>query len=176
MGQGVYTYELKVDDAFFADFEGAPVDRADIDLALTIDRRTREMTLDFQFSGTIATQCDRCTAEIDLPISGQEQLVAKFVANAAAFEDEGDLIYLDADTGLFDVSPYVYEVVLLAVPMIKTFDCRQGEPPYPCDEDMLARIDDSIETAASIATGQAAVDSEEDDDKPSPWDVLKNLN
>ena len=176
LGQGVYTYDLQVDDRFFADFEGAPVDRADIDLTLTVDRRTREMMLEFDFAGTVATMCDRCTAAIDLPVADKRQLIVKFVANAESFEDEADMIYLDADTGLFDVAPYVYEVVLLAIPMIKTYDCRTGEPPYPCDEDMLARIDGSINSSAELDDTPPPTDEEEDDAKPGPWDVLKNLN
>ena len=179
LGQGVYTYELKVDTAFFRDFPDAPVDQADIDLTLTVDRRTKEMTLDFDFSGTVATTCDRCTADINLPIADQRRLIAKFVVGADNFEDEADLLYLEAETGLFDVSPYVYEVVLLSIPMIKTYDCREGEPPYPCDEDMLARINGSIDSSEDLDDAAATPDSNGDDadgDKPSPWDVLKDLN
>ena len=177
LGQGVYTYELKVDTEFFRGFPDAPVDQADIDLTLTVDRRTKEMTLDFDFNGTVATTCDRCTADIALPIADQNRLIVKFVTGADNFEDEADLIYLEAETGLFDVSPYVYEVVLLAIPMIKTYNCRAGEPPYPCDEDMLARIDGSIASSEEPADEGASPSTDDDaDDKPSPWDVLKDLN
>jgi hypothetical protein len=61
-------------------------------------------------------------------------------------------------------------MVILALPMIRTFNCREDEPPYPCDEEMLDRIDDSVDTVPEIAPK-----SEDDDDKPSPWDALKDL-
>ncbi|MEM9258829.1 MAG: hypothetical protein AAGA62_04220, partial [Bacteroidota bacterium] len=82
LGQGLYTYALTVDDEFFATFEAAPISSANVQLTLAVDRRTREMVLDFSFAGTVATNCDRCLAAIDLPIEDQRQLIVKFDAEA----------------------------------------------------------------------------------------------
>jgi uncharacterized metal-binding protein YceD (DUF177 family) len=168
----VYSYDLTVDDAFFATFDDSPVSRANVQLTLTVDRRTRDMVLEFDFSGTIATDCDRCLAPVDFPVTDQTRMIVKFAEEADRQEDELDLVYLSPDTSLFNVAPYVYEIVLLALPMIRTFECREGEPPYPCDEDMLDRIDASVD----FAPAEDEQDNEEDDDKPSPWDVLKDIN
>lgn len=172
ISQGVSTYELTVDDAFFATFPDSPVDRANVQLRLTIDRRTRDLELQFDFAGTIATICDRCTAPIDLPVEDHQHLIVKLDAEADQREDEGDLVYIHPDTNLFNVAPYAYEMVLLALPMIRTFDCRTGEPPYPCDEEMLDRIDGSTEYAP---TDEDGTPGSKDDDRPSPWDVLKDI-
>ena len=145
LGQGVYVYDLTVDDAFFATFKDSPLQQASIQLQLTVDRRTREMTLDFDFSGTIATDCDRCLAPINLPIENKSQIIVKFRADADQMEDDDEVVYLDPDTSLFNVAPYAYEMIILATPIINTFACREGEPPYPCDDEMLDRIDDSID-------------------------------
>ena len=61
-------------------------------------------------------------------------------------------------------------MVTLALPMIRTFECREGEPPYPCDEEMLDRIDASVDTVSDTTAK-----SDDDDDKPSPWDALKDF-
>ncbi len=169
LGLGEYEYELKVDDALLASFPQSPVDRASIDLRLTIERRSRELTLHFDFAGTLATTCDRCTADIDLPIADKRRLVVKLVDSTEGLEDDADMVYLAAETSLFNVAPYVYEFVLLSVPLIKTYDCRSGEPPYPCDEELLAMIDGSIEDAREAA-------EEDRSPKASPWDILKDLN
>jgi len=172
LGQGIYQYDLAVDDEFFASFPDAPIQHGNVALRLTVDRQQRQLILDFDFSGTIRTECDRCLAGVDFPVKGKEQLVAKFSTEAEHLEEEGELVYLHPDTSLFNVAPYAYEIVILALPMIRTFDCRGGEPPYPCDEEMLNRIDDSVEDSSEI---DASYDDEEDDDKPSPWDALKDL-
>ncbi len=129
------------------------------------------MILDFDFSGTVRTDCDRCLAAVDFPVEDQGQLVIKFSPEASSLEEEGELVYLHPDTSLFNVAPYAYELVILALPMIRTFACREGNPPYPCDEDMLDRIAETIDesSASDLPSG------DEDDDKPSPWDALKDL-
>lgn len=171
LGQGIYQYDLAVDDDFFASFPEAPVQHANVALRLTVDRQMRQLVLDFEFSGTIRTECDRCLASVDFPVADQARLIAKLSTEATHLQEEGELIYLHPDTSLFNVAPYVYELVILALPMIRTFDCQRGEPPYPCDEDMLNRIDDSIDYLPDSPSST----NDEDDDKPSPWDALKDL-
>ena len=170
LGQGIHSYDLIADDAFFATFADNPVESANVQLQLTVDRRTSEMTVSFDFAGTIATTCDRCMAPINLPIEDHSKIVVKFSVDAEAMEDEGEIIYLDPDTSIFNLAPYAYEMIILATPMIRTFECREGEAPFPCDEEMLDRIHDSIDYLPEIDEG-----GNEDDDKPSPWDVLKDI-
>lgn len=170
LGQEVYRYDLVIDEAFIATFPDAPVKYANVALELTVDRQERQLIMDFDFTGSIRTDCDRCLANVDFPVKSQNQLVVKFTTEAENLEEEGDLVYLHPDTSLFNVAPYAYEMVMLALPMIRTFNCQEGLPPYPCDEEMLDRIDASIDTAADIV-----VENDEDDDKPSPWDALKDL-
>ena len=168
----MYEYDLRVDRSFFTEFTESPLQSADIDLHLTVDKQSREMMVDFDFGGTVATACDRCLADIDLPIQDRRQLIVKFSAETEAPVDEGDIVYLHPDTNDFNLAPYVYEMIVLAVPMIKTYDCREGDPPYPCDEDLLNRIEASYASTEEAPTAR----EEQSEDTPSPWDVLKDLS
>ncbi len=171
LGQGIYEYDLIVDDEFLASFPDAPVQNANVALHLTVDRQQRQMTLEFDFSGTIRTECDRCLASVNFPIADQGELIVKFTPDAENMEEEGELVYLHPEASQFNVAPYAYEFVILAMPMIRTFDCRAGEPPYPCDEEMLDRIDASVDESSNNTLPK----DDDDDDKPSPWDALKGL-
>ena len=174
LSKGFYEYDLVVDEDFFASFPDAPVGRCRVDLHLALDKRSREMTLDFDLNGTVGTECDRCLAPIDLPVKDNRQLIVRFNAEADKPVDEGDLVHLHPETTELDLAPFVYEMVVLSLPMIRTFACRAGDPPYPCDEEMLDRIEASYDTADDAPTGDESGDS--DRDKGSPWDVLKDLN
>ena len=171
IGLGVHAYDLKVDRDFLAGFPTSPVADAAVDLHLIVDKQNREMVVDANFSGTVATQCDRCLADIHLPIADRSQLIVKFSPEAEEQQDEGEIVYIHPDTSEFNLAPFVYEAVMLAIPMIRTFDCREGEPPYPCDEDLLERIEASYESSE-----EAPLPQNEDPDRSSPWDVLKDLN
>ncbi|WP_157975900.1 YceD family protein [Lewinella sp. IMCC34191] len=171
LGKGFYEYDLRVDREFLAGFPESPLAVADIDLHLTVDKQSREMVVDMNFRGTVATQCDRCLADIDLPVADRSQLIVKFTIEAEEQQDEGEIVYLHPDTNDFNLAPFVYEAVVLAVPMIRTYECQSGEPPYPCDEDLLNRIEASYDNAE-----EAPIKSQTDEETSSPWDVLKDLN
>ena len=53
-----------------------------------------------------------------------------------------DVIFLPTSTTDFDLSPYVYEYVVLTIPMMKIYDC-EDEAPQPCDEAMLDKLDEA---------------------------------
>ena len=168
LGKGLYEYDMVIDGAFFREFAESPIEQAEVDLHLIVDKQSREMVVDVQLTGTVRTACDRCLADIDLPIEDRRQLIVKFSPETEAAVDEGEIVYLHSDTNEFNLAPFVYETVVLAVPMIRVYDCREGAPPYPCDEDLLQRIGDASALEEDTTENEA--------DKPSPWDVLKDLN
>lgn len=164
---GLHEYAYKVTGEFFKAFPESPVNRAALELSILVDKKYGELSVQFDFAGTIATDCDRCLANVNLPVSGNDTLLIQFVHDDELESDDPLLIYLPADSHELDLAPFAYEFMLLSLPMIRTFACREGNPPYPCDEEMLAAIE-----AKSIQSDPTS----EDDKGPSPWDVLKNLN
>lgn len=165
LGQHEYTY--KVGDEFFTAFPESPVKKANLDLSILVDKKYGELTIHFDFAGTIATECDRCLAGIDLPVEGSDTLLVQVTTENDMVSDDPQLVYISPDTFEFNMGIYAYEFMLLSLPMIRTFDCRGGELPYPCDEEMLDNIEKEQDAAINTPTDEKA---------PSPWDVLKNLN
>ncbi|PHI19175.1 hypothetical protein CEQ90_14015 [Lewinellaceae bacterium SD302] len=166
---GTHEYTYQVNDEFFAAFPDSPVKKAALELSILVDKKFGEFTVRFDFEGTMATECDRCLAGIDLPVSGTEVLLFQINPDGEEESDDPLLVYLAPDAHELELATYAYEFMLLAMPMIRTFDCRTGQPPYPCDEEMLDKLDAEEEALANR-------NRQEDTDKPSPWDVLKNLN
>ena len=171
LGAGLHEYDLILDADFLRQFPDGPFADCRVDLHLNVDKQPREITLDFALKGTVATDCDRCLAPIDLPVEDRRPLILQFSATAEGQTDEGDIVYLHPDTPELDLAPFAYEMLVLAIPMIRTFACREGQPPYPCDEEMLDRIERS---SAPDTSSPAAPPKEEGGG--SPWDVLKDLN
>lgn len=143
LGPGVHTFEYLVDAAFFAAFPDASVREGQVEVVLTLDKRPNLLDLHFAISGTVHTDCDRCNAPIDLPIEGEQHLLVKYSVEDKEPED-ADVMYLHPEAPKLDVSGLVYEFVTLAIPLIKTYDC-ESEDPQPCDQDMLAYLDQQDE-------------------------------
>lgn len=166
---GLHEYKLTADTAFFASFNDSPVQHASLEVVLRVDKRHRELVLSFDFEGSIQTECDRCLGTIDLPVSGQAQLFVQISDDPNQISDDPDLLFVSPDDYEINTAPFAYEYFLLSIPMVKTFDCRSGEPPYPCNQETLNRIE-------ALLQKQETVKKATDDNQPSPWDNLKNWN
>lgn len=161
--QGIHHYHFEVDGDFFAAFPDSPVTQGKVEVEVDLDKRPQLLVLDFSVSGTVRTECDRCLATIDLPISNEAQLLVKYSDLKESQED--DVIYISPEEPKLDLSQYVYEYILLAMPIIKVYDCRE-EPDPPCNEEMLGYL------GRSEPVGQQD-EAEPDEGQPSIWDDLK---
>lgn len=161
---GIHQYKFDVDRLFFSHFEGSPIEEGNIKVTLKIDKRPEMLVLDFDFEGKTATNCDRCLANIQLPIIGQHQMVVKFTEIEK--EDDEEVIYLTWEAPELDVARFIYENIVLSLPMIKVYDCEEEENP-PCNDEMLDYLNNDQSIPSSETTG------EEPESGNSIWSELK---
>lgn len=155
--QGSHQFDFQIERGFFEAFEASPVGDGNIAVHLQFDKRPALFVLEFQFSGTVKTECDRCLAKIDLPIAGQERLLVKFSEEETS--EEADVVYISPDATELNVARFIYEFIVLAMPIVKTYDCSQDEHP-PCDFEMLNYLEGE----------------KKEQDAPNPiWDALKDF-
>ena len=117
--------------------------------------------LQFDFQGTVKTECDRCLVEIDLPITDSQQLVVKFSEDTES--EEAEVIYISPETQQLNVAHFAYEYICLALPLIKTYDCENDENRV-CNEEMLDFLEQEKE------------ETKENSGANPIWDELKNLD
>ncbi len=171
---GVYDYNFHIGRSFFECFEGSPVEDGNVNVRMQFDKQPGMFVIDLDIEGTVNTECDRCLAAIKLPIADKRNFVVKFSTEEET--DDEDVVYIHPDTQKFDLSPYVYEYVVLAIPMVKTYDC-ENDPDVECNRELLERylvregeFDDEEEP-------ETPGFEEEGGGEPDPvWEVLKSLN
>lgn len=157
---GTHSFAFHIDRAFFSQFEDTPVIEGKVDVTLVLDKRPDMFVLDFDFAGTVQTDCDRCLAQIDLPVADTQRLLVKFSEEEVV--EEADVIYVHPEIQQFNVATYIYEYIILAMPIIRVYDCR-NEVNRPCNEEMLQYI-------------QQSEAQEEETERNPAWDELKKLN
>jgi uncharacterized metal-binding protein YceD (DUF177 family) len=136
---GFHVFEFQIDEKFFAEFEDSSVQNGDINVTVNLDRHPEMLVFDFEISGTVRTECDRCLAEIDLPIESENRLIVKFSENPTPTDDD-ELVFIHPETGEYNLGNYIYESIVLAIPMIRVIeDCEEEEQPN-CDFEMLKRL------------------------------------
>lgn len=136
---GIHFYKFHLDRAFLINFPDSPVVEADIRVNLDLDKRPEMFVLDITLEGLVKTDCDRCLAPIQLPIQGRHQLLVKLKEDAVEEEDP-DVVFVDPEISKFGVAEYLYEYVVLAIPIKKVLNCEELEP-RPCDFDTLRRME-----------------------------------
>ncbi len=134
---GIHRFKFDLDETFFNKFEDSPIGKSEIEVIVELDRRSDMMLFDFELSGWVETECDRCTAEINLKIEDERQLLVKFGELKEADDDE--IVFLPHDASEFNLANYLYEFSIMAIPFIKTYDCENDAKP-PCNFDILGMI------------------------------------
>lgn len=160
---GHRTFEFTVDTEFFKAFEHSSIEEGAVEVKVLADKRANMVVLDFEITGTVKAECDRCAEDIDLPLTGMQQFMVKY--SELPREEEDDIIYVHPDEPKLNLGRYIYELIHLSVPMRKlTAACE--EFPDDCENNFLIDVEYDVEPD----------DTDEDDASGSSvWDVLNNF-
>jgi uncharacterized metal-binding protein YceD (DUF177 family) len=161
IADGIHQFDYQIDQQFLQHFEESPITDAAVSVQLELEKKPGLFVLHFDISGTVKTNCDRCLADINLPISGKQRLLVKISTEAES--EDPEVVYLHPEATRLKVADFVYEFVILTIPMIKTYDC-EAEEDLPCNEELLDRL----------YTAEESEKDEESDANPI-WDELKNF-
>ncbi len=165
LGNGSHQLSFDIDSSFFAHFEMSKIKEADIQVKVDMDKRDNMITLDFDIAGSYVSPCDRCMATIDVPVSGEDQLIIKFVESDAPADDE-TVIYVDPKETHIDLTEIIYEMIHVHLPMMSLRDC-EAEDYEHCDHEVLDRLEGVDEDES---------DDDRDDDTTNPlWEGLKDI-
>ncbi|HLF65256.1 MAG TPA: DUF177 domain-containing protein [Saprospiraceae bacterium] len=132
--------DFKVDWRFFRYFEVSPVQQGSFDITVFFDKYTDHWHLYFDVRGQMDTECDRCLAPISLPVSGNYELFVKFDVEKKDVERSAEIIYVSRETRQLDIAQFIYEFIVLSIPVKRSYDCENETNP-PCDKEMVARLE-----------------------------------
>lgn len=158
LGLGTHHYNFTIERTFFEQFEESMIKDGVIDLRVAFDKRSDMYVLDFEFDGTVRTNCDRCLDEMDLAIGGEEQLLVKLSVEERV--EEAEVVYVSPELSKFNIAKYIYEFISLAMPLIKVH-----EDESLCNPEMIAYLN-----------GTPSEDESEEGAQTNPiWEELKKF-
>lgn len=157
---GKHDYEFEVGDAFFESLEFSEIRKGNVHVDMTLEKTTVMLLLNFSIKGEVTVTCDRCADEFEMPVSGENRLIVKF--GSVPMEETEDIIVIPEGEHEIDVSQFIYEYIILALPLQRIHpDDEEGNSL--CDPEVLKKLEE-------ISVRQQ---SEETDPR---WDALKGLN
>ncbi|MFZ1751990.1 MAG: YceD family protein [Saprospiraceae bacterium] len=147
MKDGLHRYKFDIDNDFFSSFENTLIRQGNFVIEVEIDKRPSMSEMLLNISGSFATTCDRCLADIHLPVSGQYQLLVK----TGDKESEEEIIYISSDQTHLDLKQIFYEFICISLPMVNTYNC-ENEIPKKCNDEILSKLTTSALTVENIET------------------------
>ncbi len=139
---GIHEFRYELNDEFFHE-RGAPdLSNVSAQVKLTLDKHTGFMMLKFEVGGLAEVSCDRCGNPLKLDLWDEFNMVVKLVDNPDEMneqEEDPDIWYIQRTESHIDVSTWMYEFVLLSLPMQRM--CSEDEMGGPqCNKEVLAKL------------------------------------
>jgi uncharacterized metal-binding protein YceD (DUF177 family) len=156
---GVHFFDFTIENDFLSYFENSPDEKVTADVKLRLEKKPGLMVMEFFLTGNVFAPCDRCLVDINIPLSGAYKLLVKSIEQSEDFENE-DVIVLHPETPVWNCANVIYENILLAIPVVKRYDCETEVNP-PCDKNMIRMISNGI------------IHDIPEDEENSPWKVLQ---
>ncbi|MBC8173524.1 MAG: DUF177 domain-containing protein [Chitinophagales bacterium] len=156
-------FNYEIDKKFFSHFDDSLVQDCRIFVDLSLDKKDRLFILNFDISGTMRSECDRCGEDFDLALHGNHTIYVKLGDLREEDENNEEVVWIPDSEAFIDVKEMIYEFVHLSIPIKKTHPDRP-DGTTECDPEILKYI-------ITPDTGQEA------EIQPDPrWDILNKLN
>lgn len=152
----VYHFEYELENSFFDIAEQPLIQEPKIKVDLTFDKRHEPYILDFHISGTYKGDCDRCAANIIIPIDATHRLYVE-IGNEEV-RDETEVIFISRDEPDLKLYDHVYDFVHLSLPLVKRCESRAD----------VKQCNQRVEAFMNLLKAK----NEESDPR---WEALKNL-
>src|SRR5437868_13926984 len=136
---GVHEYHYQVDDKFFAAQKTTDFANCNAQIKLTLEKNTSFMMLKFEVGGRVEVVCDRCGNPLQMDLWDEFNMIVKLVENPDEMnetEEDPDIYYISRTESHLHLADWIYEFVMLSVPMQRM--CSESEIGGPqCNQEVL---------------------------------------
>lgn len=163
---GKHHFEYQINNKFFENFDYDEFQNSDIKVSLVFDKKSNMLELEFKHKGTVNVPCDLTGEDFDLPIKGKMKLIVRF--GDEFNNDNEELLILPHGEHEIDVAQYIYEMIVLSVPLKRV---HPGVKDGSLQTDALKKLNEL--TVKSVKEKKEENKQEEDIDPR--WEKLKKL-
>ncbi|WP_295939523.1 DUF177 domain-containing protein [uncultured Alistipes sp.] len=129
---GLHDFHFEVDGSLFAAYDNSEIKDGACEVAVVAERAEAMHTLDVTIDGSVVVACDRCLEDCRVPIHFEGQLLVKFSDEPREYD--GEVLWLMPVEDEIDLTQYIYESIVLALPY------QRVHPEGECNPEMLERF------------------------------------
>lgn len=139
---GIHQFNYELDDKFFTEKGAKDFTNANANVKLLLDKHQGFMLLTFEIGGKADVSCDRCGNPLKIDLWDEFKMVIKLVENPEEMndqEEDPDVYYISRSESHIDVSDWMYEFVILSIPLQSM--CSEKEMGGPqCNQEVLKKL------------------------------------
>lgn len=113
--RGLHTFQYQIDQSYFEKFDYKGFSNADFIIDLDLNKANTMLELLFRVNGSVDLICDLSLESFKQPIDTEYELLVKF--GKSENQQEIDVVYLDYNAHKINVAQYIYEIIILALPL-----------------------------------------------------------
>ena len=154
----VTSLDFDLTDTFFSALEGSQLEHRALHVSVSIRKMAGFFELQFHTVGHVTVSCDRCLDDMEQPISTENRLIVRL---GDTYSEDDDTVTIDESEGILDVSWFIYEFIMLAIPI------KHVHAPGKCNSAMTQKLD---ELSGAVRSGE-----EEAEAIDPRWQALEKL-
>ena len=139
---GIHQFEYQLDEKFFIEKGAEDFTDAHTNVKLSLEKNTGFMLLKFEVGGSAVVTCDRCGNPLKMDLWDEFNMLVKLVENPEEMneqEEDPDVYYISRTESHLYVGDWIYEFVMLSVPMQRM--CSDEEMGGPkCNLEVLKKL------------------------------------
>jgi len=112
---GEHSYLFSVEKDLFTDNNYDEIHDCQLKAHVTFTKNSAILSVTFHIYGTINITCDRCGDDFDMEVDMDKKLLVK--TDSIVHAEEDDMVSLGKDEVDFDIAPYIYQYIVLSLPM-----------------------------------------------------------
>lgn len=148
--EGVNVFESDLDDEFFEALDSQEVHGGQLHVSLSIRKTSGFYDLTSHISGIVSVACDLCLDDMEQAVESDNRLVVK-LGSEDSIED--DVVTVDENEGILDMSWLVYEFIMLSIPI------KHVHAPGKCNPAMTEMLDRLSSDRSSDEGSSGTIDS-----------------
>lgn len=159
--EGIHEYRFQVTDKVIEELghDHPDFEHLDASVVLKLDKHNGFLQLHFDIDGNADVACDRCGDTFTMRLWDEFDLIVKFTGESEEEneeeEEEADIVFVPRSETILDVSDWVYEFIMLSMPLQHIHPDKEDGTPG-CNPEALKLLDKmsgSDETKRNLWSG-----------------------
>ena len=133
VGEGQSTIEFQITDALFELCDSPEIKHGEGLAVFSVNKKGDTARVDVNIKATINAPCDRCLDDVNIQVEWTGETLFKVTEHEGEYD--GDIIYINPRHQTVELGQYIYESIILALPLERAHADIKN-----CNPDMLKYI------------------------------------